>query len=125
MSKLPDSLEVTGDLTVVDVDASGSVNAADITLTGGVSGVTGAFTTSTTTPKVIITSDTSACPWIVAASHAPEGTDYAYPGTIWILTTATGAAGSTAGNAMVYMNTSASGASGSTWTLMNALFSGG
>jgi hypothetical protein len=141
MSTVPDSLTSGSDII-----ATYDVEAVGLTLTGNVAGVKGIFTGSLNATAAALTGDLSAVdlvasgcvytpslvidaagdtalPTIAAASYAPGATNYAWPGSIWILTTVSGAVGSTVANAAWYMNSSASGATGSSWTLLTALVS--
>jgi len=97
---------------------TGSVSASSLSITGHTS-ITGSLATGIA--GISLTADNAFSPLFVAASHAPGATDYAYPGTLWILTTFSGAAGSTVANGCWYMNTSASGATGSSWTVLAAM----
>lgn len=113
---------LTGDLVAVDVNASGCVTGVNAVFTGDVTAVDVVSSGCVYTPSLVIdAAGDTALPTIVAASYAPGATNYAWPGSLWILTTVSGAVGSTVANAAWYMNASASGATGSTWTLLSAL----
>lgn len=135
---------LTGDLTAVKGIFSGSINTTAVTTTGNVSAVKGIFSGSLNATDALLTGDASgvdlvasgcvyaptlavdatsstSVPTIVAASYAPGATNYAWPGSLWIATAVSGAAGSTVANASWYMNASASGATGSTWSLLDAI----
>lgn len=129
-----DNLTVTGDLTAVDVVATGCLYTANLTNTGDVSAVDLVASGCVTAANAVISEDvtaacyfvdalsTTATPMICAASYAPGATNYAWPGSLWIRTTGFDlAAGSTRANGLWYMNTSASNAAGSTWTILQGL----
>ena len=135
MSKLPDSLVITGsltgvtnltgtgDLTIVDMNASGCVTGTNIVGTGDLTIVDAVASGCVYAPTIAIDAlSTTNVPTIVAASYAPGATNLAYPGSLWIRTSGWDlAAGSPRANGMFYVNTSASNATGSSWTILNAL----
>lgn len=138
---------LTGDLGAVDVNASGCVTGVNGAFTGPISASSGGITNNFSVggsslhtgvasfaddvevtgcayaPTFAINALSSdAIPTIVAASYAPGATNYAWPGSLWIATAVSGAAGSTVGNGCWYLNTSASGATGSSWSGPVTLF---